>query len=77
MHDSIKALTYLPSLMVLVVCNFNFLEGYFARHPVLSSGRGFRMHVLQHLLAVCFSFSNVNPLGVDVLVSSVVHRVEF
>ena len=75
--NSKTVLAYLPSLMALIVCDFYLLEGDFAGHPVLARGGRLGMHVLQQILAVCFSLPDVDPLGVDVLVSSVVHWVEF
>ena len=44
---------YLSSLVALVVGYFNFLKGYFARHPVSSSGRRVRMDILEHLFTMC------------------------
>lgn len=58
-------------LVVLVVGDFDLLEGDLAGHPVFASGGRLRVDILEHLLTVGLSLPNVDPLGVDVLVPAV------
>ena len=58
--------------VVLVVGDLDPLEGDLVGHPVLATGRGVGVNVLEHLLAVGVGAPHDYPLGVQVLVAVVV-----